>query len=1389
MELTARFQSDADQPDSTITFSLHCAELAVDSQRLYFDAPLTDAELAELRWYLEDYPKWPTGPDYARAQQLEAEMENLGRALWESLFHQPEAVRIAQQFLSAGGGPKILTIDSAEPAVLRLPWEMLADEDGHLFNASPPVVVRRRMRRVKQATAVPFSLPLRVLMVISRPAGVGFLDPRSSAVALLDALAPLGEQAVVEFLRPPTVKALMERLIDPSQPPVHVVHFDGHGVYDPAIGLGYLLFEDADQQQDAVNANRLGELLNQANIPLMVLDACQTGDAGELNAFTGVAARLIRSGVGSVLAMSYSVLVETTRRLTAAFYAELTRGCTIGQALDRARLELLADTGRHRLYRPASDREETIQLFDWFLPALYQQQADPAPFAAHFAPAPLTGAAVPAPPADPLPRLPARGGFPPQPRHGFHGRARELLALERAFARRRIVVLHGFGGQGKTSLATQAGAWLTRTGLFQQALFLSVEQGGGLELAVAEFGHALLGQDFNIHEGEPLAAIAHALARTPTLLVLDNCESILPGGDAALPPADLTALLDAAALWAGQGGSRLLLTTRDTSFGHDAYAPGAACLHLPLAGLAGEEALELAGQILEDRGIDRPGRAALLELLGFLGGHPLSLQLVLPHLADPAIQGDVAGLIAEFEGLLPGFVEGQAAQRNQSLALSLGFSLRRLGAQTRAMLPGLGLFQGGAMEFMITGQAGMTVLPEMSAEVWREVRAELSRASLLTAEELPGFTVPFIKFHPTLAPYLAAQLDGESRAELDEGFRQAYHQLASALYQQDNKNPIQSRAMAARELPNLRRALELHRAAGDGDAAVELADRIALFLDLFGRWRERDVMLDRVAGWQGDRVTRGQDDRMTKAEFTLASRQGETLLGQGRAGEAEALFRRLLARMDGGMAYAGLEAGYHRAITLARLGRSLGAQGQAGAAEGVYRQELAALAGLEQTDDVRRLTGAAHTDLADVLAAQGRYAEARTEYEASLEIHRSQGNERDVAVNAGQLGTLALQEGNRDEARRRYRQALESFRGLGEEQHEAIAWHQLGRVAEEGRAWDEAEGCYRESLAIKERTGDKAGAARTCNQLAIVAKNAGRPAQAERWYRRTLEYAELLPDQGARVYNNLANLLLTAYESPDGPRPDLAGAEEYSLKSIAIVETLDLSAEPWKDYALQAQIAEAKGDTAGARAWRRKEQESFAAFPGSWARLQGQFGPLVQAVVAAAQGEPGVKEAVEAAFDPMTNDGYLLEKPIRRMWAGERDVWALTEELDRADALIVRKILAALAGEADMAGAGSSSAPAPSPQASQGEGISLQELLALVLAGCRGDLQQGQRAYDLTGQVLQNPQQPPEVRALGVALQRLLIGMRDRGEILKGLAGAESALAREAVDALLAQLG
>ncbi len=108
-----------------------------------------------------------------------------------------------------------------------------------------------------------FNLPVRVLLVISRPEGTDFVDPRSVARGMLDALEPLGVAVEVTFLRPPTLAALDAtlRAAETANRPFHIVHFDGHGVYNPGTGLGQLAFERDDCSLDLVGANQLGALL------------------------------------------------------------------------------------------------------------------------------------------------------------------------------------------------------------------------------------------------------------------------------------------------------------------------------------------------------------------------------------------------------------------------------------------------------------------------------------------------------------------------------------------------------------------------------------------------------------------------------------------------------------------------------------------------------------------------------------------------------------------------------------------------------------------------------------------------------------------------------------------------------------------------------------------------------------------------------------------------------------------------------------------------------------------------------------------------------------------------------------------------------------------------
>jgi hypothetical protein len=71
--------------------------------------------------------------------------------------------------------------------------------------------------------------------------------------------------------------------------------------------------------------------------------------------------------------------------------------------------------------------------------------------------------------------------------------------------------------------------------------------------------------------------------------------------------------------------------------------------------------------------------------------------------------------------------------------------------------------------------------------------------------------------------------------------------------------------------------------------------------------------------------------------------------------------------------------------------------------------------------------------------------------------------------------------------------------------------------------------------------------------------------------------------------------------------------------------------------------------------------------------------PLLQAVASAAQASPEGREPLRDFLAHLEGDGWRLSEPIERLWAGERDLGALTQGLSQQEALAVEKILALLA--------------------------------------------------------------------------------------------------------------
>lgn len=338
---------------------------------------LDDDDFEDLRWYLEEFMDLPDYGSVVRAQRIQANLAEWGRKLYDSLFKDGDNRELLNHLLDQPS-PRLLTIATREPQILHMPWELMADARGPLFRRD--ITIRRQLETAGKPINYQTGLPLRILLVVSRPGDLGFIDPRLSTRSMLDALKPLGEDVRVDFCRPPTLAELEEMLSSARSrnEPYHIVHFDGHGTFLQKIELGALCFEKPDgattnSTTDFVRADRLGALLARYEIPLVILEACRTGTIGKVSVFRSVAPRLIEAGVGSVISMGFAVHVEAARVLLERFYRELVTGVTVGQALEQGRGAMVANPHRWIEYGPGG---RTIELADWHLPHLYQRGQD-----------------------------------------------------------------------------------------------------------------------------------------------------------------------------------------------------------------------------------------------------------------------------------------------------------------------------------------------------------------------------------------------------------------------------------------------------------------------------------------------------------------------------------------------------------------------------------------------------------------------------------------------------------------------------------------------------------------------------------------------------------------------------------------------------------------------------------------------------------------------------------------------------------------------------------------------------------------------------------------------------------------------------------------------------
>ena len=88
--------------------------------------------------------------------------------------------------------------------------------------------------------------------------------------------------------------------------------------------------------------------LGRGLVPILVLNACQSGSLSGVEAEAAVATRLIREGAAAVIAMGYSVYAVAAAEFMAVFYESLFRGDTFSLAAVKGRKQMRRSRMRPR---------------------------------------------------------------------------------------------------------------------------------------------------------------------------------------------------------------------------------------------------------------------------------------------------------------------------------------------------------------------------------------------------------------------------------------------------------------------------------------------------------------------------------------------------------------------------------------------------------------------------------------------------------------------------------------------------------------------------------------------------------------------------------------------------------------------------------------------------------------------------------------------------------------------------------------------------------------------------------------------------------------------------------------------------------------------------------
>ena len=658
----------------------------------------------------------------------------------------------------------------------------------------------------------------------------------------------------------------------------------------------------------------------------------------------------------------------------------------------------------------------------------------------------------------------------PRQLSSFIGREDEIVRAEARLAGTTLLTLTGAGGVGKTRLALELGAHIASS--FPDGIWL-------VELAALTDGELVddaLADALRVKQraGTPiLAALVEDVGDRRMLLILDNCEHLLP---------TVVAMTDE--VLRRCPNVKVLATSREAL-----GIPGEALLPVPSMSLPAtgdgsrpaDPADSDAVRLFVDRAASvQPGftltaanAEAIAQICRRLDGIPLAVELAAARVRSLPPNQIAARLDDRFRLLTGG--SRTALPRHRTLRAAMDWSFDLLSEPERALLPRLSVFAGS---FSLEAAEAVTADgPVDEAEVL-DLLGRLVDRSLLVAEE--GAEDARFRMLETIRDYAQDRLaeSGEAGTRFEK-HRDWFASLVERARPAFFSGPVQPEWVArlAADHDNLRAALGwAHEDPGGADAELSLASGLWRFWEVRGDLEEGSAWLERALARVGGEVSNRRASALTGAGV-LAAHRGD---------------------------YARAAAFHEASLMLHReLGNPLAIATACNnlASIAIERSELQRAHELyTESIHLSREGGDQHSvafgliNLADLTSRMGDAAEADRLFTESIDQFQLLGDRWGVAHASTRLAQAARRRGDLEIARVHFTEALATHREAGDRHGEARVLAHLGDVSADSGDHGEAEQLYQQSLALRTRLGDRIGMATVIERLAGVAED--RPARA-----------------------------------------------------------------------------------------------------------------------------------------------------------------------------------------------------------------------------------------------------------------------------------------------------